>query len=179
MWHHVADTHHKYTQRDATLYIWCAGTKGHVEWADNFRLRQKRLYNRFVNLRDYRAALELYKQLSQQAPVAHFNRIVCFGFSRGGAIAQILCRMLDEKFPSTLVEIHLFASKRSMSRVSDLRILSNIAYRGDIVPFLPPLPFYRLPPICWKGRFVLPWVAHNKAAHDAARVRHQLSAIGG
>ena len=174
-WTRIATTKHRYLMHDDRLYIWCAGTTGRSEWADNFRLWQKRVYGRLVNVRDYRAARMIFSELLKVFGQLDFDRVVCCGFSRGGAIAQVLDKMLEEESLAIRVELRLFASKRGMSRVRDLRITSNISYRGDIVPFLPPPPFYRIPPISWMGRLMLPWRAHNKAAHAAARVRHSLT----
>lgn len=179
MWTRIKGTSHRYAQHEGTLYVWCAGTTGHSEWADNLRLRQKRVYGRFVNVRDYRAAREIFVALLCAFGQLGFVRVVVYGFSRGGAIAQVLDKMLEEESSARRVELQLFASKRGMSDVRDLRVASNIAYRGDVVPFLPPPPFYRIPPVLWLSSFVLPWVAHNRAAHEAARVRYSLSQLGG
>ena len=175
-WTRLANTQHRYLVHDGTLYIWCAGTHGWSQWAHNVDTRTMRYAGRRVNTRDYAEASYIIVELASSGTIHRAKEIVTCGFSRGGAAAQILALMIDSGF-RVRTQLHLFASKRTMTRVSDIETEANRAHRGDPVPYLPPWP-YRLPPVDWQRKITWPWKAHNRAAHDAARWRHDMTKGG-
>ncbi|MCH8476365.1 MAG: hypothetical protein LAT56_00270 [Wenzhouxiangella sp.] len=173
-WTRIGTTRHRYLMHDDTLYIWCAGTHGWSQWAHNVDTRTIRYADRRVNTRDYIEAGYIVVELAAANLIHPAKEIVVCGFSRGGAVAQVLAIIIAHDF-HLIAPLHLYASKRTSTKVSDLHIECNVSYRGDIVTFLPWWP-YRIPKVAWKDRITWIWKAHNKAAHAAARWRHDMSA---
>lgn len=148
-----------------TLRIWCDGTRNRQEWRWNIMPRRKRFDGARLNKVDYEQAYEVLRHIP--VDFNNFELIVIAGLSRGGAIAHILGWMLRRHD----VVVSAFASKRAGDRELVRQVpMVNTAYRGDIVPWLPP--WYASPTVGWlypRRGFVK---AHIGAAHLAARYRH-------
>ena len=170
----MGGTKHRYLRVDNVLYIWCAGTYGWKEWAYNLDIRRRKRLGRRVNIRDYVAMTDLYDIIKKEDVITSECKVITCGFSRGGGIAQLLYLFLKQVY-GIEVEVHLFASKRSVSKADDIKVQHNSATKGDVVPYLPFWPLYRLPTLEWVGPRQRMSLAHNEHAKLAARWRHNIT----
>jgi len=158
-------------ERSDYILVAFSGSRGHMDWLRNLDPRARQAApGEWVSRADYREARAVYDAV---APLADNRTVYIVGFSRGGAIAQIFARLLSS---AQDVRVELYAPKRAgngrfVSRLLRMRRLYARYYGGDIVPFLPP----------WLAQvgmirrdITLPWVAHRRAARDAARRRHEI-----
>lgn len=177
-WHSVPDIG-KWALSGGHLFIWVAGTRGWKDWRDNFDLRRDRLSDgAWVCRREHEEALEVLQVIRDaEVEFESIEAVTIIGFSKGGATAQILAYKLFPFAPH--ITLMLYASKRAGNRrfLRQLRhrtdMILAIAYRGDIVPFLPPWPF-RNPKHSRQGRLRWQWNAHLLAKKDAAKARHRM-----
>jgi hypothetical protein len=122
----------------------------------------------------------LYDHIAAACDLGSAEGLTIAGFSRGGAIAQVLSVMLQDAYEGTPQTLLLFASKRAGNRSFTQRVIEEnhhvfaSKHRGDIVPALPPWPLYRNIKHRVLGDLSWPWVAHPKSAADAAWVRKRM-----
>jgi hypothetical protein len=140
------------------------------EWAKNLNAMTTKQYGTRVKTGDWVEAVMIADEIQ---PMIGDREVIIGGFSRGGGIAQVLALELTER-GIVWVYAYLFAPKRSTGRNAKRSyVFAATAHRGDIVPYLPP--WLGGPPMTWFGRFTWFWKAHDKAGHDAARWRHELT----
>ena len=170
-WTRICNRRHRVLRRDRTLYVWLSGTTGYSEWARNFHTRTLNRYGRRVKAELWVEAVQVSYEVRSR--LDGVKDVVISGFSRGGGLAQVVALELIDRNIDAGVFVELWAPKRALSDVSGVPITHCFAYRGDIVPFLPP--WYGRLPMTWLGRVDWFWKAHNKAGHDAARWRHEVT----
>lgn len=169
-WRRICDGRHRVIERDGGLIVWLSGTTGWREWVDNFRLRTQRVAGHRIKRVDWAEARVIAGEIERLITSATKWVQVC-GYSRGGGLAQVVA--IAAAGLGCPVWIRLYAPKRSMSRPAVTGVVFCQAFRGDVVPFLPP--WLGLPEISWHNRVTWPWKAHDKAGRAAARWRHDIS----
>lgn len=168
-WQRICDRRHRVLRRGRTLIVWLSGTIGHSEWARNFRIRTIPRYGRRVKAELWGDAITVVDEIMPM--LDGVDEIIVAGFSRGGGLAQVVTlELFEHGIRLSDVVTMLFAPKRAFDRVPVFPRLECTAYRGDVVPFLPP--WYGRLPVVWLGRLSWLWTAHDKAGHDAARWRY-------
>lgn len=176
-WHRLGrDAEHpagiaRYLVRGNTLYIFCDGTRNGQEWRWNVMTRRLKFSRTKVNKVDFEQAGEVWYELLRELDPYSFDAVVCAGYSRGGAIAQILAW-----FMSTMAHARAFAfaGKRAGNRRFNEQMPQiNDAQFGDIVPLLPP--WYARPNMTWWRPWMMPWSAHIAMGREAARWRHDIT----
>lgn len=159
----------RYTTTASTLYIACSGSNG---WADLWRNLDPRAEQVFpgawVAQADLDEARTVWRAVHRLARGRHVHII---GFSRGAAVAVALALWLP---PDITYSLELYAPKRAANRraLSELHHTEAYAQNGDAIPFLPP--WFRQVEMVWRGPWMWPWKAHKRAAHWAARRRHEI-----
>ena len=159
----------RYHVTDSMLYIACSGSSG---WGDLWRNLDPRCEQVFPGSWVSEADLDEARTVWQAVHTYARGRTVhILGFSRGAAVAIALALWVPEKIGPTL-ELH--APKRVGNRraLSALRPTTAKAYRGDLIPFLPP--WFRQVDIEWTNKWAWPWKAHMKAARAFVRRRHEI-----
>lgn len=154
----------RYLIRGGIVYIWCDGTQSPREWRWNFTPGTVRVGDRRYNCKDWEQALAVMEALPDE--VRYHDCFFLAGLSRGGAIAQCLGEMLGTRY------LTLFASKRA-GRKLPRRVCH--AYRGDIVPYLPP--WYTGFDMAWLGNWQPFWKAHEDALKLAAKWRYEIARL--
>ena len=170
-WTRICNRRHRVLRRDRTLYVWLSGTTGHAEWARNLDVRTMLVYNRRVKTELWREALDVALEVTPM--LDGVKEILVAGFSRGGGLAPVVALELIARQIDAAITVQLWAPKRALSDVTGVPIAHCFAHRGDIVPYLPP--WYGRLPVEWFGRCDWFWKAHNKAGHDAAKWRHDVT----
>ena len=156
----------------AVFYI--TGTNHKIDWKRNFQIRLAEIEDGIkVNQKDLLEAQWVVEyiasriDLSEGSPV---KKITVSGHSRGGAVAQIVVYKLMTKFPHLNIVGILLASKRTGNRHFVKAIREKVVayrHRGDIVPHVPPYPFYRVPSTIVFGKWTaLFWKAHMPKSYS-------------
>ena len=158
----IPGTAARYLVKDRVLYIFCRGTSSADPWWRNLLVRRERWHGYRLNWADFLEAFGISRRL----PTEGYDLVFIAAFSRGAGPAAILQLMIGG-------ELSLFAPKRVGCRAL-VRRQSKFAraYRCDIIPLLPP--WYASWRCRWSG-WMWPWKAHQRAARDAARWRHEVS----
>lgn len=171
---------HKDSETSARIFI--SGTNHPMDWARNIRLRKVPIGPKAncvrVNHEDYREAQWVIEYLSQRCDLQKLQKLTVAGHSRGAAIAQVVVYLIIQQFPHINRGGVLLAPKRTGNRVFRKAIEPYVvAYRrrGDIVPFLPPWPFYWNPYTVkfgeWTWKF---WNAHAPKSYHYYYDKYQL-----
>lgn len=169
-WTRLSETPHRFRISGDTVYLWCSGTYSWARWAWNFSVIPTSAFGRKINRRDYIEAEHVVESMLAHIDAPEKYKYVCLGYSLGGALAAIA--NLKLKAFGVETSIRTWAPKRTMSNIDGLNIEECTAYRGDPVPFLPPM--YARWPVAWRGSPAWPWQAHLSAKKDAARARHDI-----
>jgi len=159
----------RYHVTDSALYIACSGSSG---WGDLARNLDPRCEQVFPGAWVAEADLDEARAVWQAVHTyAHGRTVHILGFSRGAAVAVALALWIPEGIGATL---ELYAPKRVGNRkaLSALRPTTATAYRGDLIPLLPP--WFRQVDIEWEGKLTWPWRAHSKSAKAFVRRRHEI-----
>jgi hypothetical protein len=146
-----------YTRDHSAIRI--HGSNDYEDWRRNlfYLLRRGWAGTGRVNRIDRKEARKLLRE-NRNLP----HEVIVSGYSRGGAIAQIVASALVQK--GHLVKLYLYASKRTgdsqfvngLTRLCDRTTAKR--NRGDIVPFLPP--WYSNVRHTTRRKWRWPWIAH-------------------
>lgn len=183
----IRDTVGRYLVRGEVLYIFCGGTNTATDRRRNLRTRRVAALGGRVNQADLEEAELIFRAVTLAVDLSDIRLVAICGFSRGGAVAQLLWLLIGAHLP-VVRALELYAPKRTMCRQLPRKwgdLWEATAYRFDVVPFLPP--WYAGIPIVWQTRprltdaprgrwwfeWMLPWKAHEQSARDFARARHE------
>ena len=170
----------KFRQSGGTVYVWVAGSNDAEDWRGNLNPAPIDLEDGAkVGWRDNQEASLILSRIVEEIGVKSIGAVTICGFSRGGAIAQILAYDMADIADTALL---LFASKRAGNRrfcqllrdKKRLKVISAVKHRGDLIPFLPPWPLYRNVKHSLAGKLTWPWTAHMRSAKAAARLRDDM-----
>lgn len=163
------------------LYVWCSGSNGVGDWLQNIDLRRVEIRKgERVNRRDLHEAFQIYFAVLNKVDVSEIGAVTICGFSRGGAIAQILAYVISTN-DEVDVSLLLYASKRAGNGRFLQRLRSQVSrmvasyVRGDVVPFLPPWPLYRNVKHEALDKLHWPHKAHQYSARAAASMREMMT----
>lgn len=162
------------------LYVWCSGSNGVGDWLQNIDLRRVEIRKgERVNKRDLHEAFRLYFAMLNKVKFEDIKSVTICGFSRGGAIAQILAYVISAN-DAVRMSLFLFASKRAGNGRFLQRLRSQVQHivatyvRGDLVPFLPTWPMYRNVKHEALGKLRWPHKAHPLSARAAVSMRERM-----
>ncbi len=143
-----------YSSSTSIIAIAIRGGNYGLEWADNFNLGDSSLD---YHLGFYTAAQKIKEQTDQIIPKLASGRNVKLwitGYSRGGAVANLLASMYDAKKDSFPCQVYAYTFASPKSTVIENTKAHDTVYRNIFNILSPNDPVYNIPPDMWGfGRF--------------------------